>query len=49
MSKPYKYNESETGAAREALGIPYFRQLPLEALAAGATSLEYGAQKICQS
>lgn len=45
MSKPYKYNESETGAAREALGIPYFRQLPLEALAAGAASLEYGAKK----
>lgn len=45
MSSTYKYNESETGAAREALGIPYFRQLPLEALAAGAASLEYGAMK----
>jgi hypothetical protein len=45
MSKPYKYNGSETGAVREALGIPYFRQLPLEALAAGAASLEYGAKK----
>lgn len=45
MNPSYKYNESETGAAREALGIPYFRQLPLEALAAGAASLEYGAIK----
>lgn len=45
MNSSYKYNESETGAAREALGIPYFRQLPLEALAAGAASLEYGAIK----
>jgi len=45
MISTYKYNESETGAAREALGIPYFRQLPLEALAAGAASLEYGAMK----
>lgn len=40
-----KYNTSEFGAMREALGVPYFRQLPLEALAAAATSLEYGAQK----
>lgn len=40
-----KYNASETGALREALGVPYFRQLPLEALAAGAASLEYGAKK----
>ena len=40
-----KYNASETGAMREALGVPYFRQLPLEALAAGAASLEYGASK----
>jgi hypothetical protein len=30
---------------REALGVPYFRQVPLEAVAAGATSLEYGAIK----
>ena len=42
-----KYNAAESGAVREGLGIPYFRQLPLEALAAGAASLEYGAQKYC--
>lgn len=40
-----KYNASDTGAVRESLGVPYFRQLPLEALAAGAASLEYGANK----
>lgn len=40
-----KYNAASTGAFREALGVPYFRQLPLEALAAGAVSLEYGANK----
>jgi diadenosine tetraphosphatase ApaH/serine/threonine PP2A family protein phosphatase len=40
-----KWNKSETGAMREAIGVPYFRQLPLEALAAGAAALEYGAQK----
>ena len=40
-----KYDASKTGAMREALGVPYFRQLPLEALAAGATALEYGAMK----
>lgn len=40
-----KYNASDTGAVRESLGVPYFRQLPLEALAAGAASLEYGAKK----
>lgn len=45
MTKTHKYNASETGALREALGVPYFRQLPLEALAAGAASLEYGAIK----
>tara|TARA_R110000782_G_scaffold140584_1_gene233181 strand:+ start:420 stop:830 length:411 start_codon:yes stop_codon:yes gene_type:complete len=33
------------GAIRESLGVPYLRQLPLEALAAGAASLEYGACK----
>lgn len=37
--------ESKSGAQREALGIPYFRQVPLEAIAAGAASLEYGALK----
>ena len=40
-----KYNVASTGALREALGVPYFRQVPLEAVAAGATSLEYGAIK----
>lgn len=39
------WNKSETGAMREAIGVPYFRQLPLEALAAGAAALEYGAKK----
>ena len=37
--------KSKDGAMREALGVPYFRQVPLEAVAAGATSLEYGAMK----
>jgi hypothetical protein len=40
-----KHPASKTGAMREALGVPYFRQVPLEAIAAGATSLEYGAEK----
>jgi hypothetical protein len=39
------YNAASSGALREALGVPYFRQVPLEAVAAGATSLEYGAIK----
>jgi hypothetical protein len=39
------YPAYETGALRESLGVPYFRQVPLEAIAAGAASLEYGAQK----
>ena len=39
------YNASKTGAQREALGVPYMKQLPLEALAVGATALEYGAKK----
>ena len=43
MSKEWK--KSETGAMRECIGVPYFRQLPLEALAAGAAALEYGANK----
>ena len=41
----YKYNASETGAIREGLGIPYTRHVPLEAIAAAAASLEYGAKK----
>lgn len=40
-----EYNKSNTGAVREALGVPYTRHLPLEALAAAAASLEYGATK----
>jgi hypothetical protein len=44
MKEP-KYNAASTGALREALGVPYLRQVPLEAVAAGATSLEYGAIK----
>lgn len=40
-----EYPSYETGALRESLGVPYFRQVPLEAIAAGAASLEYGAQK----
>lgn len=40
-----EYNSTETGAVREALGLPYLRQLPLESLAAAAASLEYGAHK----
>ena len=36
---------TETGALRESLGVPYFRQIPLEAIAAAAASLEYGAEK----
>lgn len=43
MTKNWK--QSETGAMRECIGVPYFRQLPLEALAAGAAALEYGARK----
>ena len=43
--KDTKYNAATSGAMREALGVPYFRQVPLEAVAAGATSLEYGAKK----
>lgn len=39
------YSKSETGAMREAMGVPYFRQVPLEAVAAGAAALEYGAKK----
>ena len=45
MSKKNKHPASKTGAMREALGVPYFRQVPLEAIAAGAASLEYGAMK----
>jgi hypothetical protein len=40
-----KHPASKTGALREALGVPYLRQVPLEAIAAGAASLEYGAKK----
>lgn len=40
-----KHPASKTGAMRAALGVPYVRQVPLEAVAAGATALEYGALK----
>lgn len=40
-----KFNTTENGTMREALGAPYFRHLPLEALAAAAASFEYGARK----
>jgi hypothetical protein len=40
-----EFNAAESGAQREALGVPYMKQLPLEGLAAGAAALEYGAQK----
>lgn len=43
MSKDY--DKSDTGAMREALGLIYKRQVPLEAIMAGAIGLEYGAQK----
>jgi hypothetical protein len=36
---------SKTGAMRAALGMNYFRQVPLEAIGAGAAALEYGAMK----
>ncbi len=41
----HKYKASGTGAVREGLGIPYTRHIPLEAVAAAAASLEYGAKK----
>ena len=40
-----QYAASSTGAVRAALNTAYLRQVPLEALAAGAASLEYGAKK----
>jgi hypothetical protein len=44
--RPMKsHPKSKTGAMREALGVPYLRQVPLEAVAAGAAALEYGAMK----
>ena len=41
----YKYNKTDTGAVRETLGYSYTRHVPLEAIAAAAASLEYGANK----
>lgn len=41
----HKYKATETGAVREGIGIPYTRHVPLEAIAAAAASLEYGAKK----
>lgn len=40
-----KQPAAKSGAMREALSSPYFRQAPLEAIAAGCASLEYGAKK----
>ncbi len=37
--------KTETGAERHALNVPYFRQVPIEAIAAGSASLEHGAEK----
>lgn len=45
MTEKTKFNASSTGAMREALGKQYMRQVPLEAIAAGAAALEYGAEK----
>ena len=45
MNLGSKHSTTNTGAMREALTSPYFRQAPLEAIAAGCASLEYGAQK----
>ena len=41
----WKAQAKESGPTREALGLPYLRHLPLEALAAAAASFEYGANK----
>lgn len=38
-------DENKIGGTREALGVPYTRHIPLEAIAAAAASLEYGAKK----
>lgn len=43
--KNENWNKSKTGAMRECIGVPYWRQVPLEAVAAGAAALEYGADK----
>lgn len=40
-----EYERADSGAMRGALGVPYMRQVPLEAIAAGAAALEYGARK----
>ena len=40
-----RHPKSESGAMRESLGVPYFSQVPLEAVGAGAAALEYGAIK----
>ena len=45
MSEKQEFAAAESGALRECIGVPYFRQLPLEGLAAGAAALEYGATK----
>jgi len=40
-----KHPAAKSGAMRAALGVPYFKQVPLEAVGAGAAALEYGARK----
>ena len=45
MSNKKEFAAAESGALHECIGVPYFRQLPLEGLAAGAAALEYGATK----
>jgi len=40
-----KQTVNSTGAVREALAVPYFKQMPLEAIAAACASLKYGAIK----
>lgn len=40
-----KHPTAASGAMRAALGVPYLKQVPLEAIGAGAAALEYGARK----
>lgn len=45
MKTKKQWGMAETGAQREALDLYYFRQVPLEAVSAGAAAFEYGAEK----
>lgn len=45
MNDDDEFPATSSGAERQALLLPYMRQLPLEALMAGAVALEYGAEK----